>query len=279
LIATLCCLAVVTGGVPLAIAATAPSVQSDQPQKQPHIRAALVSEHDTLIPGKTSWIGLDLSIEKAWHTYWNGRNETGTPPAVKWSVPPGFKVGEAPWPAPRRYILNGDTLDHIYEDRVLLMVPLEVPADAKPGTKVEIKAACTFVVCQDVCVMEKAALALTLTVGELKAEPKKSAAAAQFEKARKSLPVPMRDAPGVTAKVEGSMLVVTAKGAAKVSFFPFEDSAGTPNLLKEGETKGERLSVALEPSESAGRVRGVVEAKGGQLKEPVYVSVDLEVPR
>lgn len=258
----------VDGGV-AAVAAGA-----EQPDGDEHIAATLVSENATLIPGKTNWIGLEMVIEPGWHTYWNGRNDSGTPPVVKWTVPEGYKVGEIRWAPPARYKMAGDMLDHVYEGRVLLMVPLEVPAGAKAGDSVEIKAACTFVVCQQMCVMEKADATLRLSVGDSpgKLNPR-------FEAARKRLPVAMKDAKGVTAKVEGGALVVEAKGAERVAFFPYEESAATPKLLEQGEAKGEKLAVSVEPSKASRRVRGVVEARGGTLKEPLYVELDLELPR
>jgi thiol:disulfide interchange protein DsbD len=245
-----------------------------QTEDDERLAAAVVSEAATLTPGTTNWIGLEMVIEPGWHTYWNGRNDTGTPPNVKWTLPEGYKVGDLKWPAPKRYTLPGESLDHVYEGKVLLMAPLEVPASAKAGDTVEIKAACTFVVCKQMCVMEKASPTLTVKVGDSpgKLSPK-------FEAARKTLPVPLKDARGVSAKVGGGTLTVEAKGAERVSFFPYEESASTPKLLEQGEAKGDKLTVSVEPSKESRRVRGVVEARGGTFREPMYVELDLELPR
>lgn len=289
MIAALCSLGILTAGILAAVGLPCSSTNvqpepkaapnASEQEKRPHIRATLLNQHHTVTPNSTAWIGLELDIDKDWHTYWPGRNETGTPPAVKWNLPAGYKVGEFLWPAPKRYVQGGDTLDHVYEGRVLLMAPLEVPASAKPGEKVQIKAACTFVVCQDVCLMEKASPTLTLIVSDGWSSSTVPPHAKRFTEARERVPVPLKDAKGVSAKVENGKLLVEAKGAAKVMFYPYEDSVATPALLKEGEVKGERLTLTLQPEDAPARIRGVVEAQGGALKQPVFVDVDLEVPR
>jgi DsbC/DsbD-like thiol-disulfide interchange protein len=246
------------------------------PQESPKVQAALVAEHETLAPGKTAWIGIRMEIEPGWHTYWKGRNTTGTPPIIRWKLPQGYKVGEVLWPGPKRYIAYGDSLDHVHEGKVLLMAPLEVPADAQPGTRIELEAECMFVVCQDICLMEKSRHTLSLKVGE--SDPKPGPAAKLFEQTRKALPVPLEKAEGVKARVEKSSLVIEAPDAQRISFFPAEDSAETPEVLTEGEVQGGILRVTLEPTPEARRVKGVAEVVPKGSREGVFVSIDLEIP-
>ena len=51
-------------------------------------------------------------------------------------------------------------MNYGYEGQVLLPVSLKVPASAKPGTSVTLKAEVTFLVCADICVPEDAKLKL-----------------------------------------------------------------------------------------------------------------------
>lgn len=256
-----------------------PALVAALPQEEaPKVKATLVAEHEAVAPGQTAWVGVRMEIEKGWHTYWNGRNQTGTPPIIKWKLPEGFKAGEVQWPGPTRYIAY-DSLDHVHEGRVLLMVPIEVPAAAKPGSRVEVSAQCMFVVCKEVCLMERASPSLTLTIAEPGGTPRPTAAAKDFETARAALPVPIAKADGVKARVEKGVLVVEAKDAQRVSFFPAEDSAETPEILTQGEAKGPVLRVSLVPTPQARRVKGVAEVVRKDSKQPTFVTIDLEVPR
>ena len=53
------------------------------------------------------------------------------------TLPAGYKAGEMLWPAPARHVSNGGLLDHVYEGRAMILLPVEVPADAKPRVKKE----------------------------------------------------------------------------------------------------------------------------------------------
>jgi hypothetical protein len=85
-----------------------------------HATPEIILEDDAIAPGGTTWIGVRFKIENGWHLYWNGRNDSGSPPSFAGELPAGYTLGEWLWPAPKRHIAPGDILDHIYEDSVLL---------------------------------------------------------------------------------------------------------------------------------------------------------------
>jgi thiol:disulfide interchange protein DsbD len=72
-------------------------------------------------------------------------------------------------------------LDFDYTGEVLLPVPISVPADARVGSVVTLKAAAAFLVCEQVCVPEDAVVTLTLPVvaGVPDADPKWGAKVAE----------------------------------------------------------------------------------------------------
>ena len=55
-------------------------------------------------------------------------------------------------------------MNYVFSDEVYLPVPITVPADAKPGQTVTLKAAADWLVCKDVCVPEDATLTLDMPV-------------------------------------------------------------------------------------------------------------------
>jgi thiol:disulfide interchange protein DsbD len=51
-----------------------------------------------------------------------------------------------------------------YSDEVYLPVPIAVPASARPGETVTLRAAAVWLVCKDICIPEDATLEVTLPV-------------------------------------------------------------------------------------------------------------------
>lgn len=260
---------------PLLLAA---SLLHASPPAKPHATPALICETAGLRPGTQAWVAVDFAIEKGWHLYWNGRNDTGSPPQVKWTLPPGFTAGEMLWPAPRRHVVEGGAeggvVDHIYEKALTLLMPITVPADAVPGTEVEITADCQWVVCQDACVFEKATVSLRLKVAAEK--PELSGTFGAFTAARARQPGYGKPNQGITGFIKDNALVVEAPGAASICFFPADDSAATPRLLEQGEAKGPRLRVDVSPAPGQA-VRGVVAIRWAQARPVTVLIVDSSV--
>lgn len=242
-----------------------------------HVTPTLVSEHDALVPGETAWLGLDLKIEPGWHIYWPGNNDTGTPPEIQVTAPSGFKVGTTQWPAPHRSLAEGGILDHAYEGRVLLLIPVDVPKDAKAGDSAAFAIGAQWVVCSDVCLPEKGSSDLKLPIAAPGTKAKASPDSPRFESTRLRLPVPLKAGSGTTARVDQRTLVVESSGAAKLSFFPLEGCAPMPRLAKEGESTSGKLAIQLDP-ESKAPVKGVIEVLGKGSKQPAFYSVELEAP-
>jgi thiol:disulfide interchange protein DsbD len=242
-----------------------------------HVTPTLVSEQDALVPGETAWLGLDLKIESGWHIYWPGVNDTGSPPELQVTAPDGFKIGQTQWPAPHRSLANGGILDHTYEGRVLLLIPVDVPKDAKPGSSAAFSVKVSWVVCSDVCIAEKGSTGLTLPITALGTKPKASPDAPRFESTRLRIPKPLKKDSGTTARVDERTFIIESPGATKLCFFPLDGSATMPHLAKEGEAKGSRLTIQLDPDSNA-HVKGVIEVESNASKQPAFYSVDLEVP-
>jgi len=147
-----------------------------------HVSVELISEHMALAPGQSQQLGILLRHEPHWHTYWINPGDSGLPTKLAWQLPPGYGAGDIAWPAPLR-IDVGDLQNFGYEGEVLLPVPIDVPADAKPGTTVHIGAQAKYLVCREECIPGKADLVLDLPLSAVR-----EAASKQFETARAHLP-------------------------------------------------------------------------------------------
>jgi len=152
-----------------------------------HVRASIVSSVTDIVPGKSFDLAVVFDIDETWHMYWKNPGDSGMPPSIAWTLPPGFEMGEMRFPAPIIYTHKGGT-DHIHEKQLVVLVTIQVPQDVKPtGDKAELEllGRATWLVCDaNVCLPEEQTLRLKLpvrmTTNELNAS--------QFAAWRKSIP-------------------------------------------------------------------------------------------
>jgi thiol:disulfide interchange protein DsbD len=147
------------------------------------VHARLVAEDKTVAPGGTLSVALEEKIAPGWHTYWKNPGDAGAPTEIQWTLPPGWKAGPIQWPRPKRLPV-ASLMDYGYEGTPWLLTTLTAPADATGP--VTIKAAVSWLVCQQICVPEDATVSLTLQAGKQEADP---AVAKDFAAARALLPV------------------------------------------------------------------------------------------
>src|ERR1700730_481930 len=132
------------------------------PVKAQHLTAELVSLAPAIAPGATLQAGLVLTLEEHWHVYWINAGDSGEPPKITWTLPPGITAGPIQFPIPTRLPL-GPLMDFGYEDSVAFPVLLTAAKDIKPGP-IRIDAQVNWLVCREVCIPGQAHLGLNLTV-------------------------------------------------------------------------------------------------------------------
>lgn len=251
---------------------------SDEPEKQ-RARAKLIAEHAAVAPGQTAYLGVSFEIDAGWHIYWDGAGDTGMPVQVELQLPEGYTAGEILWPAPKRHVSPGDLLDYIYEDRVTLLVPVTVPADAKAGERVRISAQLDWLECKDYCLPGASEVELVLPVAPDAGE--KSADALRFDEARKRVPrpLPTGEGAGVEAAWKGDRLTVRAEGATAMSYYPKSGAARLVDPIRDGAGKGDTLSMEFEPGLGGQtRVAGVLEISYPEGRESAIYTVELPGP-
>jgi thiol:disulfide interchange protein DsbD len=149
----------------LALAVATPAFAQDG---GPKVHARLIAEGKTVAPGGAVTVALEEKIAPGWHTYWKNPGDAGAPTEIQWTLPPGWKAGAIQWPRPKRLPV-GPLMDYGYEGTPWLLTNLTAPADAT-GT-VTIKAAVSWLVCQQICIPEDTTISLTLMVGKQESDP------------------------------------------------------------------------------------------------------------
>lgn len=140
-------------------------------------------------PGQTVWAGVQMRMNKGWHTYWRNAGESGAPTTVDWTLPAGVTAGPIHWPVPEKYVTAGLTT-YVYHDEVVLLVPLTLAPTLQPGPQ-ELHAKVSWLECEQLCLPGKADVSARLVIGR---EPKASKDAALIEEWKKKAPQPMTNA-------------------------------------------------------------------------------------
>src|SRR5579862_5631242 len=135
-----------------------------------HTQAQLVLANTTARPGDTVLAGVHLKMESGWHTYWKNPGDAGMATKIKWQLPPGVTAGETEWPLPQK-LPPEEVTTYGYDDEVILLVPLKLAADLKPGS-LDLKAKVSWLECKEQCIPASATVQATLNVGtETKTSP------------------------------------------------------------------------------------------------------------
>ena len=253
-----------------------PTADPDAPK--PHATVSLISESDTFTPGSTITLGLSFAIEKDWHLYWNGRNDTGLAPSAEFTLPEGFTMGEWQWPAPIRHVLPGDILDHVYEGRVTLIIPVHIAADVKPRSAATISAKVDWLVCNEACVPESGEVKLTLPIGPSTPPGKRSPDDKFLAEARNRVPTPLpADGKAATIKWTKDKVQIAAPGAAGLAFFPATDCIELAHPIADTATDGASLTINVKLDDNPA-LRGVLEVRRPG-KPTVYYTIDAKPMR
>ncbi len=131
---------------------------------KPHpVEARLVLDRTAVEPGGKARIGLHLTQDEGWHTYWKSPGSIGQPTEITWTTPASIAIGPHEYPIPQRFEQNGE-VSFGYDGQVLLISELEVPAGTPPGTY-PIKAEASWLVCLSSCIPGSAEVEIPLTVG------------------------------------------------------------------------------------------------------------------
>jgi DsbC/DsbD-like thiol-disulfide interchange protein len=226
---------------------------SDSPASAVDVSHAF--SHAAAVPGQTIQVLYRFKLAPDWHLYGPFVNDSGFAPSVDLDLPPGWEAGPLQWPAPERYLMPGQLLDHVYRDQLVLVQDWLVPDTALPGTTVKVPAKLNWLVCKDMCVPGSAEIHLALAVAET-SNP--SPDRAEIQQALAALPVPSPPRALEVAK-NGSTIILKVTDARVLEFYPHENSAPLLDLIADGRAEGTDLPLRLKSGAAdQPRLRGIL---------------------
>jgi thiol:disulfide interchange protein DsbD len=130
----------------------------------PQLRAELLAHAPQgVLPNQTLWVGLQLTHQPEWHTYWRNPGDSGLPTQIELNLPAGIKAGEVQWPLPDK-LRAGNLTNYGFEKTVLLAVPLTVSEQFKPDATqtLNIQLHANWLVCRLECIPQEGDFALRI---------------------------------------------------------------------------------------------------------------------
>jgi thiol:disulfide interchange protein DsbD len=231
----------------------------------PHAKVSLIAENNSLQPGQSAWVGVLFDLEKGWHIYWVNPGDSGERPKIQWQLPAGFQAKEIRWPTPVR-LGTGTVIDYGYEGRVLLPVPMQVPADYKSGKPVMLSADIRYLICREVCIPAKAQASLAIPSANTSGvAADRELFRSTFENSPKPLPAGWK----AQASDMGGFFQLsldTGPSEGKAAFFPLEEDQ-VDNAAPQGVTATPR-GVQLKLKKSDQLLKPIAVLKGVVVLSP-----------
>lgn len=220
-----------------------------------HTRVDLIADVGEIVAGTPFTLGVRLTMDTGWHTYWENPGESGMPTEVRWTLPPGFRIGPLQWPIPEKKVEAGDILSFGYSDETLLMAQVEPPVDLAPGATLVFQADVSWLECERVCIPGDTTVRLELRGGT---GPQRPAHRELFATYRKLLPVPLSTDPGlrVSSSFDAGLLTIAVTpaeagaislhGTGAPDFYPLpQDDALAGRTVLEAQDTGAVLSLRI----------------------------------
>ena len=125
-----------------------------------NISAELIAEKPPE-PGGEWMVALHFTPRSdEWHGYWSNPGDAGLGMELDWTLPPGWSAGEPLYPVPHKLVIGG-LMNHVYEGRYTVLVPIRVPRGAAIESVEPVAVTADYLACTDkLCVPQQAMLEL-----------------------------------------------------------------------------------------------------------------------
>jgi thiol:disulfide interchange protein DsbD len=120
------------------------------PGKEEYVSARLIADTTAIQPGLPFHLGVELSMQPGWHTYYKEPGDVGMATKIDWLFPPGFSAKSLKWQKPTR-IDEAGIVSYVYSGRTLITAEIDPPAKLTPDSVVPITAKVRWLSCNNIC--------------------------------------------------------------------------------------------------------------------------------
>lgn len=156
---------------------------------QKGLKLSLISETNTITPGKPLTLGVHIQHEQGFHTYWKNPGIVGMATQLDWTLPEGFSVSDIQWPYPEKCFM-AEYPCHGYERDVTLLVTVTPPATIN-SESVTLETSASWMCCAKECFPGTAKLKISLKVDDVPTPD--TAGSNLIQRAKKEIPQPNSD--------------------------------------------------------------------------------------
>jgi len=240
------------------------------------VSVQLVAEENAIQPGHPFWVGVELSMDKGWDTYWKNPGDAGFPTQVDWQLPKGFTAGPILWPFPEKFE-NESLVAFGYTDKVVLLTQITPPKNLPADQQIHLKAEVSWLACKDACVPGNASLDIALPVTD--GQPTlNETAKALFTNARKALP---QQEGNVSIQTQADQIVLSMQSAQfadtdELLFIPDASDVVDYTAPQKIQKEGDQVTLNVKRAQADAKqdaVTGVlvVSGSGGVAKRAIQV--------
>ena len=183
------------GNVPVVdfsiLPSTAMVAKSDRSGNPHPVVARMLLDVEQVQVGVPFRLGVHLTMQKEWHTYWRSPGAVGKKTEILWNGPKNTTFSSYVFPIPHRYF-DGASVSYGYSDQVLLYTDVVLPEGL--SGEVELSAEVDWLVCKTSCIMGKADLKIPVSVGQ---ETKPSSFVSLFNHFQAQHPTPLSKIQGI----------------------------------------------------------------------------------
>jgi len=146
----------------MAVMAAAPASAAGASPWSEDARSAIRLIAGTAKDGAPLRAGIEIKMDRGWHTYWRYPGDAGIPPRFDFSGSENVAAVTVQWPAPRALTEASGTVI-AYKDNVIFPLRVE-PKDKTRPVKLDLKA--DYAVCEKLCIPAQGAAKLALGAGD-----------------------------------------------------------------------------------------------------------------
>jgi DsbC/DsbD-like thiol-disulfide interchange protein len=167
--------------------------------------------------------GVEMRLQKGWHTYWRYPGDSGVPPQFDFAKSDNLKSASVLYPAPELHTdAAGQTI--VYQQDIIFPVEVVAQDASKP---VKLHLALDYAVCENMCVPARGEAELTIAPGNSAPDPRLQSALARV--------------PAKESAADAGLIVKREGNSALVSFPTPADTSVT--IFVEGPSKDWALPI------------------------------------